>query len=298
MKFRASGKLLLTAEYAVLRGALALSLPTKFGQELSVKPAQENVFSWTSLDRNNNTWFKTTFTHDLQILKTTDQKIAEKLMSIFNMAKKENPHFLSSPVQAETNVDFDLNWGLGTSSTLIALIANWAKIDALKLFFATQKGSGYDVATAVKNTPITYTLNQKVAAFHSVSFNPAFRHNLFFVYLGKKQRSDKEVTKFSQQNISDADLLAITALTKQILNCTDLAEFSDCITKHEEITSGFLDYQTVKQKLFADYPGALKSLGAWGGDFILAVGTKADVTYFHNKGLQTVLSWEEMIGNQ
>ena len=36
MKFYAKGKLLLTAEYAVLGGAKALGLPTKLGQSLDV----------------------------------------------------------------------------------------------------------------------------------------------------------------------------------------------------------------------------------------------------------------------
>ena len=36
-KFYSHGKLLLTAEYAVLDGAKALALPTKLGQSLEVK---------------------------------------------------------------------------------------------------------------------------------------------------------------------------------------------------------------------------------------------------------------------
>ncbi len=37
-------------------------------------------------------------------------------------------------------------------------------------------------------------------------------------------------------------------------------------------------------KIFLDYFGQTKSLGAWGGDFILATGNKDTPKYFKNKG--------------
>jgi len=51
----------------------------------------------------------------------------------------------------------------------------------------------------------------------------------------------------------------------------------------------------VKERLFPDYFGTLKSLGAWGGDFILATGTKETPRYFKNKGFETILTYSEMI---
>jgi hypothetical protein len=41
--------------------------------------------------------------------------------------------------------------------------------------------------------------------------------------------------------------------------------------------------------------GAIKSLGAWGGDFILASGNQKTPNYFHEKGFKTVISYSEMI---
>ena len=48
----------------------------------------------------------------------------------------------------------------------------------------------------------------------------------------------------------------------------------------------------------SDFDGGIKSLGAWGGDFILAASATGEETvkaYFSNKGLNTVIPYEEMI---
>jgi hypothetical protein len=59
--------------------------------------------------------------------------------------------------------------------------------------------------------------------------------------------------------------------------------------------SQILRKTTVKERLFSDYPGAIKSLGAWGGDFILAVGNDTTPTYFKNKGYTIVLEYRNMV---
>ena len=51
----------------------------------------------------------------------------------------------------------------------------------------------------------------------------------------------------------------------------------------------------VKKRLFPDYPGSIKSLGAWGGDFILATGTESEREYFKEKGYTTLRSYRELI---
>ena len=54
--------------------------------------------------------------------------------------------------------------------------------------------------------------------------------------------------------------------------------------------------KTVKEKYFSDYNGSIKSLGAWGGDFILA--TRNNKNYFLEKGFNTVFSFSELIKNK
>ena len=57
-KFYSHGKLLISGEYAVLDGALALAVPTRFGQHMSVRENNSGILSWTSLDENGNAWFR------------------------------------------------------------------------------------------------------------------------------------------------------------------------------------------------------------------------------------------------
>ena len=45
MKFYSHGKVLLTAEYAVLEGVKALSLPTQQGQSLTIEPITKKQFN-------------------------------------------------------------------------------------------------------------------------------------------------------------------------------------------------------------------------------------------------------------
>jgi hypothetical protein len=54
----------------------------------------------------------------------------------------------------------------------------------------------------------------------------------------------------------------------------------------------------VKEKLFSDFKGAIKSLGAWGGDFVM-VATEEDLqsvkAYFKTKDLDVVYSYNDLI---
>ena len=68
--------------------------------------------------------------------------------------------------------------------------------------------------------------------------------------------------------------------------------------KHEDLVAKHTGFEKVKDKLFSDYHGSIKSLGAWGGDFVLATSTKSEAetkAYFADKGHATVLTYDEMI---
>ena len=41
--------------------------------------------------------------------------------------------------------------------------------------------------------------------------------------------------------------------------------------------------------------GRIKSLGSWGGDFILVTAKNKDLTYFKNRGLNTIFPLREMV---
>ena len=76
-----------------------------------------------------------------------------------------------------------------------------------------------------------------------------------------------------------------------------MEEFSNAIDKHEARMSIILENNTVKELLFNDFNGSIKSLGAWGGDFIMVISKENPTTYFNSKGYETIFTFEELILN-
>ena len=298
-KYYSNGKLLFTGEYVVLDGANALAFPTKFGQSMSVKKIKEPKIIWESFNCNDEIWLHCEFSiHDIKIpqKKIDDEK--DMLISILREVKKLNPKFLNETngYRIITKLDFERNWGLGSSSTLISNISKWANVDPFKLLDVTFGGSGYDVAAAQRNTPILYskTLNQ----YHVIepSINWDFTDQLFFVHLNKKQNSRNGIFKYQKLKNNNQEVIGrINELTKTICHCQSLLEFELVIDEHEQLISKIIQQKTVKELWFNDYKGSIKSLGAWGGDFILATGNQKNWNYFRKKGFKTILSFKEMI---
>ncbi len=82
-KYYSCGKLLITGEYLVLRGARGLALPTSLGQHLSVEEGPHGQLLWNSLDETGKSWFNCVLDLvDLDVISTTDRQVAVKLVSI------------------------------------------------------------------------------------------------------------------------------------------------------------------------------------------------------------------------
>jgi len=298
--YRSNGKLLLTGEYVVLDGAISLAVPTQYGQSLTIKPIETQRLYWKSFDNTGNVWFEGVFScNDFEILNQhPNDTIAQRLKEILLAAKTLNPEFLNTPhgFEVETQLEFPKNWGLGTSSTLINNIANWANIDAFKLLELTFGGSGYDIACAQHDTAITYQINNKVPRINPVSFRPSFKHHLYFVYLNQKQNSRDGIAHYKALTHDLTSVISeINSITKQMLICEDLETFKTLITTHESIISKTLQQETVASKFFNDFDGAIKSLGAWGGDFMLIASQDDPTAYFKNKGFFTIIPYSKMI---
>ena len=305
--FYSNGKLLLTGEYLVLDGAKSLAVPTKFGQDLSVEKIKETQLIWGSFTHTGECWFEAIF--DLQKLRlvsctfNSDTEgnadfIAETLLEILKEARNLNPEFLNSEsgFVVKTKLTFPRNWGLGSSSTLINSIASWAKVDAFKLLWNSFKGSGYDIACAQNDMSIFYEIKDEKPMVEQVSFNPIFKENLFFVHLNEKQDSKEGIAKFRESNQDiEKEIKMISAISDAFLKVESIEDFDRLIIEHERIISLIIKVKPVKEKLFSDYFGEIKSLGAWGGDFVLATGNSATPAYFKNKGFETILTYSEMV---
>ncbi len=311
-RFYSNGKLLLTGEYVVLDGATSLAVPTKFGQDLTIESIQEPELIWGSFTNTGECWFEAVFDVPKLRLKNATfnsskegnaEFIAETLQNILNAARKLNPDFLQteSGFIIKTNLTFPQNWGLGSSSTLINNIASMAKVDAYKLLWNAFSGSGYDIACAQHNSPIFYQLENQHPIVKQVDYNPSFKNELFFVHLNKKQNSREGIQRYkeyqSKKNNDSAreDINEISNLSNEFVKATSSKELGKIILEHEKIIASIIQLQPVKKELFPDYFGTVKSLGAWGGDFVLVTGNKDTPSYFKQKGFETVLSYSDMI---
>lgn len=298
-EFYSNGKLLLAGEYVVLDGGLGLAIPTKYGQSLSVVENDSQQLLWQSFDHSENIWFEGCFgLPRLTEINSTNTKIASLLNQILREAQKLNPDFLASKKGCfvETQLSFPRDWGLGSSSTLINNIAQWAKIDAHQLLWNTMGGSGYDISCAQHDHPITYQLKDGLPHVQEIPFDPPFADALYFIHLNQKQDSRQAIKKYSDQVNDQKKMVSeISNIVMKMINATQLSEFESAMLLHEDMLSKVLKLQAVQSRLFSDYFGKIKSLGGWGGDFILATGNEKTPEYFKSKGFCTILSFDKMV---
>ncbi|MGK4566093.1 GYDIA family GHMP kinase [Flavobacterium sp. 3HN19-14] len=296
--FYSNGKLMITAEYAALDGANVLALPTKKGQNLVVEAGSGNKIYWKSFDADGSVWFEDNISFPEIINNAeTENPIKNTLIKILHDAYRLNPDFIdeNEGYKVETHLTFPRFWGLGTSSTLINNIAQWLEVDAFALLKNSFGGSGYDLACAQNSTPIVYHLENGVPKTEQVPFNPTFKKNIWFVYLNQKQSSKSAIAAYKKKHESIDIIPQLNELTSIILNAMTQKEFESALQQHEMLIGEILEIQPVKSRLFPDFHGTLKSLGAWGGDFIMAVSTNNPTAYFHSKGYKTIIPYDEMI---
>ncbi len=298
---RARGKLLLTAEYFVLDGALALALPTKAGQTFQFAPGEgsEGQIHWQSFDHLGQRWFEALFALNGECLQTSDTATAARLTQIFHAIHQLTDTWFPASTTIEARLDFPRHWGLGSSSTLIAALAQWAGVDAFHLLDLTFGGSGYDIACAFADEPVLYQRHGTQPNWLTFPFAPPFQEQLYFVGLGTKQDSREGIARYRARNpAADTGALhAISGLTADFVRATNLADFERCINEHEQLVSKTLELSRVAEVYFSDYWGAVKSLGAWGGDFVLATsqaGFDETVRYFAEKGYPEVFRYGDM----
>lgn len=289
---------MLTGEYLVLDGAMALAIPTRFGQSMKVEASRETGIQWTSLDKDDQVWYKGAFIIEEKLFKLQqDDELSVTLVKILQQVFNMNPNlFAESPGWSiTTKLDFPIDWGLGTSSTLINNVAQWAQIDPFTLLSTSFGGSGYDVAAAQFKSPILYKTIDGSPSVEAVTLHWDFTDRLFFVHLNRKQDSKEGIAHYRQNSANIIQLSTISAISHSLLGCGSLSEFENLVRKHESIISEIINMPTIKEQLFSDYPLTIKSLGAWGGDFILATGTEKDHDYFRSKGYNTIIPFADMI---
>ena len=301
--FYGHGKLMLTGEYFVLDGANALAIPTRFGQHLRVRTlsGKSNTLYWVALNNLKQPWLNLAFDKsDFTCINESGAE-ANTLTKILKQSRVLNPGFMSTDedTAVETYLEFPNSWGLGSSSTLIYCISKWAGIDEFKLLAATMGGSGYDLACAGSDSPILYHLQDGKPYWQQVSFMPPFHDNLYFVHTGQKQLSTKGIKHYRDNAVRIKDCIGwLNRLTESMLLCQSLTKMEQIINEHEDIIAEELKLPKAKDILLQDYWGAVKSLGAWGGDFVLLTNDRSEeelLAYLHSKELHVVHRYDKMM---
>ena len=164
-------------------------------------------------------------------------------------------------------------------------------------FYVQEKvfgGSGYDIACAEKRNSITYQLIDQKPTVVDVAFKPPFHEYLFFVYMNKKQNSRTSIQNH-YCGVSDELRNDLNTLTKRFIKTRKASEFQTLMIAHERIISKLIGIPPVQQTVFSDYEGVVKSLGAWGGDFVLACGPKNSKEYFLEKGYGICIPYFKLV---
>lgn len=300
-KYYSRGKLLLTAEYLVLQGAQALAIPVNLGQSIEITPANSGQINWLTKEQEYVVFSANFSLLDFSVLSSSNNEKSGYISNLLKAVRLLSPSFLGKSKGCEViaYIEFNMQWGLGTSSTLINNLAQWANVNPFELNSLVSKGSGYDIACASATTPILYQVTDNKPISKPVVFQPPFLKNLTLVYLNKKMATENNITSFLKNSIAlQSKINEVNVLTHKFIECTLLDSFVDLLIDHENLIASILQQTPVKQLLFSDFDGAIKSLGAWGGDFILAASEnnfERQRNYFNNKGYTTVIPLKEFI---
>ena len=299
--FESNTKVMLSGEYLVLKGALSLALPLKFKQILTVHESFGTPsVKWKSMI-NADLWFYTTLLlPDFKVSETNNSNLTETLSKILKAARILNPEFLVKHMEylVNSSMDFNPEWGIGSSSSLISNIAYWANCDPFELNNLIFNGSGYDIACARSYLPIIYDFSENKPHYRNSDFNPPFHKQLYFIYLNYKQNTLESVKKMDLFNISSKDISAISEVTLALEEARNLEIFQMLMDQHEDAISDIIQIKPFKSLYFNDFNGSIKSLGAWGGDFILAASGSSEEyvrNYFIKKNLNIIFRYDEIV---
>ena len=284
----------------MLDGALALALPCQLGQQLEVAPSPNQLGHWLALDERGQPWLEVTFRWpNLELERATDPKAGQMLLQMLEACRGLGTRaFSASPLQFTTRLEFNRQWGLGSSSTLLSMLGQWAMADPFALSEASFGGSGYDLACAMADGPLLFQRKADRPGWVDIPWRPAFADQVYFVYLGKKQNSREGISRYRKLGEHAGKFMErIGQIGWAMTGAESLGEWAALMDEHEQIISQILQLPKVKDLYFRDYWGSLKSLGAWGGDFAMATSDRSPEEtreYFRRAGFVDLFRMDEL----
>jgi len=284
-----------------MEGAKALAVPLKLGQSLIVKNSEKNQLIWEAKSPAG-LWFKTILKlPTLEILETNNQIFSNRLVLLLKNAKELSKYFLNdiSGISVETELGFNPEFGFGSSSTLVFCVSKWANVNPYLLQQKTFGGSGFDIACADSKGPITFQRIVEDIEINKVDLSSSVSSKLFFVYLGNKQQTSKSIKNFKKNAVfTNSDIDRISVITNEAVKAESIEDFEALLTEHEQLMSSVLQTPTIKSSCFPQYDGCVKSLGAWGGDFVLisSRNSKQEISQqMKNLGFNIVFSYSDLV---
>lgn len=302
MRFFSRGKLLISGEYLVLKGALALAVPLEKGQDLSVNASDNpGTLEWESREYGK-TWFTASFRMPFfEILETSDEPTAQNLLRHFRAMLEMKPEFAGSMsgVNVVADLDFNRQWGFGSSSSLVSNLAWWAEIDPFRLHRKVSSGSGYDVVCSREEGPVFFWLERQKYGKEEVDLAEHITPYIYFVYLGKKEDSSKHVADFlARKKAYRVEKRLVSELGRHMANAGNIQDFGFYMKEHEQVVSSILKTPSIREGIFSDLAGEAKSMGAWGGDFAMITWTGSPeelADYLATKKLRTFFTFNELV---
>jgi mevalonate kinase len=310
--FWSPGKLMISGEYMVINGAKSLAVPTVLGQDLYFSFDSNragHTVQWASYIHGDIIWYSNQFNLEKN-WEAAQQPQSERtafIRSLLLAIAHYKPDFFKEKgtYTFKTVLEFDPGWGLGSSSSLIGNLALLTDIQPFDLLFMStlNQGSGYDVAVSYLSRPVVYQIENDTyhwATPISLEWD-AFDQRCILVYLNRKQDSNQEIRKFKrkgEKKNQEEVIKSITEITEKLTETKEYNSFCSLLQQHEQMMSDILQTPCIKEELFPDFKGVIKSLGAWGGDFILACPEEDYETaeqYFRAKGYDTLMNFGKMI---
>ena len=328
------GKVLLSGEYVVLDGATALGLASRLGQSMEVfRGGEPGRLRWTAHDHLRHPWLKANYrivdgqwsvdegdvaTSEAAVMLRNWLQTAWTLMAKASEGSASgygeafwNDILRQEGLTVHTRLDFARSWGLGSSSTVMALLAQWLEVDARTLYTLTTNGSGYDLEVALQNSSILYRLPYGRPITNSTStpplepiVQPIHYHApqggcLWLVDPGGKQTSAKEVVRY--HNLDSKRRLycveEISSLSKELATCHEVDRMLEYFVRHDSVLENLLQQPCLHRISGKGFPGRLKSLGAWGGDLFLAVSNCPEdaVHWLKNQSDWSIYPFDQLI---
>jgi mevalonate kinase len=160
-------------------------------------------------------------------------------------------------------------------------------------------GSGADIACTTAEKWFLYRRSLPEPEIWQIPTEYPFPENTFFIYSGQKQETAGHLKKIARTDNRSNEAIwpEINKFILRFLAASALPEAFKIIDDHDLLISSQINMQPIGN-LFTDFPGKVKSLGAWGGDFFMALSQQPPAivkNYFSIKGYDKVFLWEDFV---